>query len=93
MSEAKATRNHDTIRRWAEERGAKPSAMADAISPCDPDGLKLDFDAKDRKLDVLTWGEFFEDFDDAELTFLYQDETEGGKKSRFYKFVHGGGRH
>jgi hypothetical protein len=92
MSEAKTTRNHDTIRRWAEERGGKPSAMADIISPFDPDFLRLEFDPKDRKLDVLTWGEFFEDFDDAELTFLYQ-ETEGGKKSRFYKFVHSGGQH
>jgi hypothetical protein len=41
---------------------------------------------------VLTWGEFFEKFDEAELTFLYQDETEDGKKSRFHKFIHDGGK-
>jgi hypothetical protein len=40
---------------------------------------------------VLTWGEFFEKFDEAELSFLYQDETADGKKSRFHKFIHDGG--
>ena len=93
MSEAKTTRDHDQIRRWAEERGGKPSADADIHRPGDPDILQLEFDPKDRKPDVLTWGEFFEEFDDAELTFLYQDETEEGQKSRFYKFIHDGGRH
>jgi hypothetical protein len=93
MSEAKTTRDHDTIRRWAEQRGGKPSAVADTTSPHDPGLLRLDFDPKHRKLDVLTWGEFFETFDDSELTFLYQEETTDGKKSRFHKFVHNGGRH
>lgn len=91
MSQAKITRNHDVIRRWAEERGGKPSAAADTMSP--RDALKLDFDPKDRGPDVLTWGEFFEEFDEAELTFLYEDRTEDGKKSRFHKFLHSGGRH
>jgi hypothetical protein len=92
-SEAKTTRDHDKIRRWAEERGGKPSAVADTMSPGDPGILRLDFDPKDRKLDVLTWGEFFEKFDESELTFLYQEETADGKKSRFHKFIHNGGRH
>jgi hypothetical protein len=93
MSEAKTTRDHDQIRRWAEDRGGKPSAVADIRRQDDPGILRLDFDPKDRKLDVLTWGEFFEKFDEAELTFLYQDKTEDGAKSRFHKFLHRGGRH
>ena len=93
MADAKITRDHDELRRWAEERGGKPSAAADAMSPIDPEILRLDFDLKDRTLDVLTWGEFFETFEEAELTFLYQDQTEDGNKSRYYKFIHDGGRH
>ena len=92
MSEAKTTKDHDEIRRWAEERGGKPSAVADTKSPGDPGILRLDFDPKDRKLEVLTWGEFFEKFDESDLTFLYQEDTADGHKSRFHKFVHDGGK-
>ena len=93
-AEAKATKDHDEIRRWAEERGGKPSAAADTRSPIDPGILQLEFDPTDRKPDVLTWGEFFETFDDAELTFLYQDETEDGNKSPLLRnSIHDGGRH
>jgi hypothetical protein len=81
MSEAKTTRDHDTIRRWAEQRGGKPSAVSDTSSPGDPGILRLDFAPKDQALDVLTWGEFFEKFDEAELSFLYQDETRTEKRA------------
>jgi hypothetical protein len=67
--------------------------VADTISPSDPGILRLDFDPKDKALDILTWGEFFEQFDEAALSFLYQDETEEGKKSRFHKFILAGGTH
>jgi len=93
MSEAKVTQDHDAIRHWAEVRGGKPSAVADLKSPGDPGILRLDFDPKDKALDVLTWGEFFEKFDEAELSFLYQEKTGDGKVSRFHKFIHGGDKH
>lgn len=93
MSEAKTTQDHDTIRRWAEERGGKPSAVGETKSADDAGILRLDFDPKDKGLDTVSWDEFFEKFDDAELSFLYQDETADGKKSRFHKFIHAGGKH
>jgi hypothetical protein len=93
MSEAKTTRDHDTIRRWAEARGGKPSAVAETKSDEDAGILRLDFDPKDQALDSLSWDAFFEKFDEAELSFLYQDETADGKKSRFHKFIHAGGKH
>jgi len=55
--------------------------------------LRPDFDPKDKAPDVLTWGEFFEKFDEAELSFLYQEKTEAGKVSRFHKFIYSGGKH
>lgn len=93
MSDAKTTQDHDIIRQWAESRGGKPSAVAGTGSGGDPGILRLDFEDPDRKLDVITWGEFFEKFDEAQLSFLYQDETEDGKKSRFHKFIHAGSKH
>ena len=93
MSKAKVRQDHDTIGHWAEARGGKPSTVADTKSPADPGILRPDFDPKDKALDVLTWGEFFEKFDEAELSFLYQEKTEAGKVSRFHKFIHSGGKH
>jgi hypothetical protein len=87
MSDAKTTQDHDTIRKWAEQRGGKPSAVTETGGKDDPGVLRLDFDPKDARLDTITWGEFFEKFDEAQLSFLYQDETADGKKSRFHKFI------
>jgi len=49
--------------------------------------LRLDFDPADKSLEKISWEEFFSKFDDADLAFLYQDKTAGGKESRFHKFV------
>lgn len=92
MSQAKTTQDHDTIRQWAEARGGKPSDVGETRSSGDPGVLRLDSESQDKGLDVLTWSEFFEKFDEAELTFLYQEETADGKMSRFHKFIHDGGQ-
>ena len=87
MSQAKTTQDHGTIRQWAEERGGRPAAVGETRSEEDPGILRLDFEPKDEGLDPLSWDEFFQKFDSAHLTFLYQDEMEGGKQSRFHKFI------
>lgn len=87
MSQARTTQDHDTIRQWAEARGGRPSAVTQTRSKEDPGILRLDFDPKDESLDPLSWNAFFEKFDAAHLSFLYQEETEDGKKSRFHKFI------
>ena len=83
--EAKRTENHDEIRRWAEARKAKP-AMVEGTEI-----LRFDFEETDESgdeaLQEVSWEEFFEVFDDRDLEFLYQERTQGGKLSRFNKFV------
>lgn len=90
MSDAKTTQDHATIRKWAEARGGKPATVSGTGESGGAGILRLDFDPKDAKLDTITWGEFFEKFDEADLAFLYQDETGDGKKSRFHKFISAG---
>ena len=85
MSKAKVRQDHDTIRHWAEARGAKPSAVADTKSLADPGILRPDFDPKDKALDVLTGGEFFEKFDEAELSLPGKDR---GRKSQPVPQIH-----
>jgi hypothetical protein len=83
--EARRTTDHEEIRRWAEHRGGH-AAMVEGTEI-----LRIDFDEPDEdneeNLRQATWDEFFRVFDDRELEFLYQEHTQGGKLSRFNKFV------
>jgi hypothetical protein len=83
------TRDHETIRRWAEERGGHPAFVEDTQI------LRIDFDdpdgSRDEHLRRVPWEEFFRIFDDRDLEFLYQEHTHDGKISRFNKFVYAGG--
>jgi hypothetical protein len=88
MPEASVTTDHNTIRKWAEERGGHPASVAGTAGGKDEAGiLRLDFDPRDKDLEEVSWDEFFEKFDKEKLAFLYQDKTEDGSISRFHKFV------
>jgi len=87
MSAAKTTTNHDVIRKWAEQRGGRPAAVAATHKDDEGGLLRIDFGEKEDTLDEISWDEFFRTFDERKLAFLYQEETEKGGKSRFCKFV------
>lgn len=88
MASAKVTTNHDSIKTWAESRGGHPATVKGTGRGREEAGiLRLDFDPPDEKLEKISWDEFFEKFDDAELAFLYQEKSADGKTSRFHKFV------
>jgi hypothetical protein len=86
--EAKRTRDHDTIRRWAEKRGGRPTMVEGTQI------LRIDFDdpdgSRDENLVPVSWDEFFRVFDERGLEFLYQEHTHDGHISRFNKFVYEG---
>jgi hypothetical protein len=89
MAQAKSTTDHETIRRWAEERGGHPVTVKGTGAGEDAGILRIDFPKQgtDEGLEPISWDEFFEKFDDNDLQFLYQEETEDGNVSRFNKFV------
>lgn len=94
MTTATKTTSHDEIRKWVEERGGTP-ARVDAKGHERGGGiLRIDFKdpdgEEDEALEHISWDEFFRTFDENELAFLHQDETSGGKESRFNKFVRRG---
>lgn len=82
MSSAKETRNHTTIRKWAESHKGTP-AVVDSNKKGEGI-LRIKFSDDSENLKEISWDEFFNLFDEHELTFLYQDE----KNSRFNKFVY-----
>ncbi|HVV65932.1 MAG TPA: hypothetical protein VHC42_10710 [Rhizomicrobium sp.] len=88
MSEAKTTRDHGVIRRWAEERGGRPATVSGTGDRGGAGVLRLDFEPPDETLAPISWDDFFRKFDAEDLAFLYQEGTSGGEVSRFHKFIH-----
>jgi hypothetical protein len=88
MADSKTTTDHDTIRKWADERGGRPATVSGTESGGDDAGiLRIDFQDPDDKLEQISWDDWFRKFDDSKLAFLYQDETKDGSTSRFFKLV------
>lgn len=83
------TTDHDTIRRWAEQRGAKPACVKGTGANDDPGIIRLDFPGYSGgdSLEEISWDEWFEKFEQQGLALLYQDETGGGEQSNFNKLV------
>jgi hypothetical protein len=90
-AEAQVTRDHETIRRWAEEKGGQPACVRGTRGKGDSCLLRIDFPggAGKESLEEIPWEQFFKTFDENGLVFLYQDKTKTGRVSRFNKFVSG----
>ena len=87
----KVTTNHDEIRRWAEQRGAKPARVAGTGGNGDVGLIRLMFPgapgSRDDKLEEISWDEWFRKFAESGLAFVYDETTSGGQKSNFNKLV------
>lgn len=86
---AHTTTDHDTIRKWIEQRGGVP-ATVESTAPGDEVGiLRVDFPhgGRDDELSTVAWEDFFAKFDKEKLAFLYEEKTGDGEMSRFCKFV------
>jgi hypothetical protein len=85
----RTTRDHDEIRRWAEERGGKPSHVQRTGSGEDVGILRIDFPgySGEGSLEPITWEQWFEKFDQQALALIYEEETAGGARSNFNKIV------
>lgn len=83
-----ATRNHDVIRRWAEERGAQPATIEGTEHDDHLGVLRFDFPGyaeADDKLKRVSWDEWFRTFDERNLVFIYQEHRSDGKLSNFFR--------
>ena len=84
-----ATRNHEVIIKWAEERNARPvtvpgTGRGDATAGV----LRLDFPGYGgSELEEISWDEWLESFDKRKVTFIFQEHIKNGNKSNFFKIV------
>ncbi len=84
MSSSHTTTDHDTIRKWAEARGGHPAMVK---TKGEGGVLRIDFGKPEESLEPVSWDEFFKVFDQSKLAFLYQDQTQDGRESRFNKLI------
>lgn len=86
---SKTTTDHKEIRKWAEERGGKPTHVKGTGSANDVGILRIDFPgySGEGKLEPISWDEFFKKFDEQQLAFTYQEKTAEGERSNFNKLI------
>ena len=86
---AHALTDHEEIRRWAEERGARPTCVRGTGGEDDVGMIRLDFPGYSGQdtLQPVQWDEWFQKFDENNLALLVQDETARGQTSNFNKLV------
>ena len=88
-SSSRVLTDHDEIRSWAEERGARPSAVQRTHTDDSVGIIRLDFPgySGENSLEEIEWDEWFDKFDDNNLALIVQEETAGGEQSNFNKIV------
>jgi hypothetical protein len=90
MSTSGQTHDHSKIQKWAEERGGIPAKIKDTGKADDEGVLRIHFPKNsnnDDRFEEVSWEDFFENFDENELDFLYQDKKDNGETSTFHKFI------
>lgn len=88
-SSSRVLTDHDEIRRWAEERDARPSAVQRTHTDDSVGIIRLDFPgySGENSLEEIEWDEWFDKFDDNNLALIVQDKTAEGETSNFNKIV------
>lgn len=83
------TRDHETIRAWAEGRGGSPATVSATRSEDDAGIIRIDFPGYSGgdTLENIPWDEWFAKFDESDLVFLYQETLTDGEKSNFNKLI------
>ena len=86
---SKTTTDHDTIRRWVEERKGNPACVKGTGDEGDIGLLRIDMPgySGEDSLEHISWDEFFRKFEEKKLALVYEDKTADGKKSNFSKLV------
>jgi hypothetical protein len=74
---------------WFEERGGHPARVKGTNDEGGSGVLRIDYPgySGEERLEAISWDEFFRGFDENDLAFLYQEETQAGEESRFCKLI------
>jgi hypothetical protein len=78
------TIDHQVVFAWAQRRGARPSTIEGDERPWP---LFFNFNIADGELKEISWDRFFEEFERANLAFVYRDATPNGELDDWHEFV------
>jgi hypothetical protein len=82
------TQDHDTIRHWAQERKAVPATVPGTEHDDHLGVLRFDFPGYGGDdLEEVPWEEWFDTFDQRNLTFVYQETKKDGHQSNFFRLT------
>ncbi|MEX2591396.1 MAG: hypothetical protein WD426_01395 [Anditalea sp.] len=89
MSTSDRTHDHQSIKKWAEERNGIPAKIKGTGKNKEEGVLRIHFPEHSDSDDFeeISWEDFFTDFDKNKLDFLYQEKKADGESSTFHKFV------
>ncbi|MDF3078793.1 MAG: hypothetical protein K0S09_2682 [Sphingobacteriaceae bacterium] len=90
MSTSNQTHDHQKIKEWAEDRGGVPAKIKGTGKDEDDGVLRIHFPKNsdnDDRFEEVEWDDFFANFEENKLDFLYQDKKADGETSTFHKFV------
>lgn len=82
-----ATRSHDVIMKWAQDRGAEPSLIESTRTNGKSGVLRLNFPgfSEGKALQKVSWDEWFSTFDNRKLVFIFQEHMKKGNPSNFFR--------
>lgn len=87
LGQTLATRSHEVIRAWTDERNGIPATIKRGERDGESVLLDLDFPGYDEEdLQHIDWPEWFETFDSQDLVFVYQEHKTDGDSSNFFHF-------
>ncbi|MEU4575750.1 hypothetical protein ACBI99_23635 [Nonomuraea sp. ATR24] len=85
------TTDHDVIRKWADERGARPATVPGTEHDGRAGVLRFDFPGYGGDdLEEISWDDWFRTFDERGLNFIYQEHKKDGKQSNFFRLENPG---
>ncbi len=81
-----ATRSHEVIQHWADERGGHPATVPGTEHDGRPGLLRMVFtEGGSDRLQEIDWEDWFRSFDERELVFIYQEMKKNGSQSNFFR--------
>ena len=81
-----ATRSHEVIRHWAEERDAESATIPGTEHGDHPGILRFDFPGDGGKdLQRIGWEGWFKFFGDRQRVFVFQEHKSDGGQSNFFR--------
>jgi hypothetical protein len=83
----RTTTDHEEIRTWVEDRGGWPAVGTQKRGSAGIICIDFSGYTGEGKVEHISWDDFFDRFEDADLAFVYEDKTARGVKSNFNKLV------